>query len=216
MNTRIAQETARLLLSIEAVSFRFDPPFTYTSGLKSPIYLDNRLVLSYPDVRSKIIQLCIQVIEKQIGFKNVECISGTATAAIPHASVIADHLGVPLVYARSSAKSYGKEQKLEGTLQKGSKVLIVEDHISTGASSIDNAQTVRALGGTVDYCIATTTYETEISQQNFAQHNIELLTLTTGRIIIQEAKKKKMVTTKEAASIHAWFDSPTDWGHRNE
>jgi orotate phosphoribosyltransferase len=128
----IQEEAANILLNIKAVSFRFDPPFTYTSGLKSPIYLDNRLVMSHPDERSQIIKLYVETIKQHIGIENVQCVSGTATAAIPQASWIADHLSVPMVFVRSSAKAHGKQRKLEGFVQKGDRVLIIEDHISTG------------------------------------------------------------------------------------
>ena len=207
----IAVETAKLLLSINAMSFRFDPPFTYTSGLKSPVYLDNRLVLSHPDVRSQIIKLYIQAIEKHVGRENVQCVSGTATAAIPQAAWIADHMGVPMVYARSSAKAHGKKQKIEGQLTKGSKVIIIEDHISTGGSAIDNAKTIREVGGIVEFCVATTTYETEASRRAFAENNIQLITLTTGKIIVEQAEKMGLITPKQAASVHAWFENPSGW-----
>ncbi len=207
----IQQEAAHILLSINAVSFRFDPPFTYTSGLQSPIYLDNRLVMSHPKERTRIIELYIETIKQHIGIENVECVSGTATAAIPQAAWIADHLSVPMVFVRSSAKGHGKQRKLEGFFPKGAKVVIIEDHISTGGSALDNADTIREEGGIVDYCVATTTYETAAAHQAFEEKNVTIFALTTGKFIVEEAVKKGMLSKEQAESVHQWFENPTEW-----
>ena len=210
----LAEEVSRLLFKISAVNFRFDPPFTYTTGLKSPIYLDNRLVLSYPDVRELIVDYYISAIRDQIGFNNVDYVSGTASAAIPYASLIASQLRIPLVYVRASAKGHGMGNKIEGYLKEGSKVVVIEDHISTGASSIDNALSIRARGGIVDYCLATTTYETEISKQNFKEAKVGLITLTTGRLIAETAFKEGLINKKEKESVDLWFDNPPVWAEK--
>src|SRR5258706_8005604 len=108
MNKQIASDVAKLLLSIQAVTFRFDPPYTYTTGLKSPVYLDNRVVMSHPKVRNQIIDFYVQVIKEKIGLPNIEWVSATATAAIPHGTLVADRLSLPMVYVRPTTKSYGK------------------------------------------------------------------------------------------------------------
>lgn len=213
MKEEISDKAAEILLSIGAVSFRFDPPYTYTSGLKSPIYLDNRLILSFPKERDQIIELYIEKIKAEIGLDKINCISGTATAAIPQASWLSDRLKLPMVYCRSSAKAHGKEKQIEGVIKKGSNVLIVEDHISTGGSSIVNAEAVRSEGGIVEFCIATTTYETETSIKAFAESNIKLFALTTGKQIVAKAKMNGVLNEKEAQLVENWFENPTKWSN---
>ncbi|OGK56262.1 orotate phosphoribosyltransferase [Candidatus Roizmanbacteria bacterium RIFCSPLOWO2_02_FULL_38_10] len=208
---KIAISTAQILLKINAVSFRFDPPFTFTSGLKSPIYLDNRLVLSYPKQRKQIVDFYIDIIKSIIGLNKVDYISGTASAAIPQASLIAAQLDLPLVYVRPTTKSYGKGNKLEGYLKKASKVLIVEDHISTATSVVNNAETIRSQGGEVIACIATTTYETKESIENLKKADVKLYTLTTGKIIIDQALGQNAINSEQKKSIDRWFTDPTVW-----
>ena len=166
MKQNIAREVAQILLKIGAVTFRFDPPYTYTSGIKSPIYLDNRIIISHPNERKKIIDLYVQLIKNNIGLENVDYVSATATAAIPQGAWIADRLGIPMVYCRSDKKGHGKENQIEGSLRKNSNVVIVEDHISTAGSSIGNADAVRKLGGRVSHVVASTTYETKNHSNN--------------------------------------------------
>lgn len=210
-NSLIAEKVAKLLLQIGAVTFRFNPPYTYTSGLKSPIYLDNRLVMSYPDVREKIIDYYIDTIKEKIGLRNVDWISATATAAIPHGAWVAGKLKLPMVFVRPTTKSYGKGGKVEGFLPKGAKVVIIEDHISTASSAVDNAQSIRELGGIVKYCVVTTTYETQASKKALVQARVTLLTLTTGKNIVDQAEKEKVITKKERISVDKWFTEPQNW-----
>jgi len=212
MENKIAQKTAKLLLQIKAVSFRFDPPFTFTSGIKSPIYLDNRLVMSYPEVRKEIIGFYIELIKEKIGLKNVEWISATATAAIPQGCWVADKLKLPLVFVRPTTKTYGKGNKMEGYLKKNAKVVIIEDHISTATSVVGNAQTIKELGGKIEYCVATTTYEANKSIELLKENNIKLVTLTTGKKIVEEALNEKIITSKEKEQVDFWFKDPIKWG----
>lgn len=214
MNHDIASKAASLLLSIKAVTFRFDPPYTYTTGLKSPVYLDNRVVMSYPKIRNQIIDYYIEVIKEKIGLSNVDWISATATAAIPHGTLVADRLNLPMVYVRPTTKSYGKGNKIEGYLKKGSNVVIIEDHITTANSVVNNAQTIREAGSTVKYCITTTTYETQKSQDELRENKIQLLPLTTGKTIIETAYKNGQITQKEKESIDLWFQDPPTWAKK--
>lgn len=208
------EDVAKLLLSIGAMTFRFNPPYTYTSGLKSPVYLDNRLVMSYPNVRKKIIKFYIDVIKEKIGLENVDWISATATAAIPQGAWVADSLNLPMVFVRPTTKTYGKGGKVEGYLKKGSNVLIIEDHISTAESVAGNAESIRELGGTVKYCIAATTYETKKSQDRLKEINVELITLTTGKIIVETALKTGKLTQKEKEMVDLWFSDPPSWAKK--
>jgi orotate phosphoribosyltransferase len=206
-----AQKVAKLLLSIGAMTFRFDPPYVYTTGLKSPIYLDNRLVMSFPKVRKQIINAYIEAIKKEIGLENVDYISATATAAIPQGAWVANKLNLPMVYVRPQTKSYGKGGKVEGSFKKGTNVLIIEDHITTAQSVVGNAQAIRELGGKVKYCVATTTYETEKSKALLKDNKIKLIPLTTGKTIVQTALEDKRISKKEKESIDTWFQDPPTW-----
>ncbi len=208
---KIAKETAHILLKNGAVSFRFDPPFTFTSGLKSPIYLDNRIIMSYPGARKTIVSYYIEIIKNEIGLTNIDYISGTATAAIPQAAWIAGELNLPMVYVRPTTKAYGKGNKLEGYLKKGSKVLIIEDHISTANSVVGNAETVRELGSEVVGCVTATSYETKVSQDVLTAHQVALHTLTTGKHIVEEALKKGQISQEEKASVDQWLQDPHQW-----
>jgi len=207
----IAEKTAEIFLEIGAVSFRFDPPFTFTSGLKSPIYLDNRIILSYPHARHQIIDFYIKVIRKNINLSKIDYISATASAAIPQGSIIADRLGLPMVYVRPTTKSYGKGNKLEGYFKKGSYALIIEDHISTATSVVNNALTIRELGGKVDYCVATTTYETVQAKENLKKNNLKLIYLTTGKIIVERAFKKGLINKEEKKWVDLWLEDSKNW-----
>lgn len=210
----IAEKTAKILFKINAVSFRFNPPFTYTTGMKSPIYLDNRIVMSYPNERKKIVALYIQTLKNAVGLENVDYISATASAAIPQGAWVSGKLNLPMIYVRPSTKSYGKGNKVEGYLKKGSNVVIIEDHVSTAESVVNNALSIRELGGKVKYCVATTTYETKTSTDNLKEANIKLLTLTTGKIIVEEAVKKDLISPKEKVLVDEWFRDPVKWGDK--
>jgi orotate phosphoribosyltransferase len=209
-----SDNVAKLLLSIGAMTFRFDPPYVFTTGLKSPVYLDNRLVMSYPDIRKQIVDAYIDVIKTTIGLENVDVISATATAAIPHGAWVADRLNLPMVFVRPSTKSYGKQTRVEGVFKKGAKVLIVEDHISTAASVAGNAQAIRELGGIVKYCVSTTTYETAKSVEILKENKIKLLPLTTGKLLVETALKQKLITKEEKESIDIWFQDPPSWAKK--
>ncbi len=213
MNTP-AQKVAKLLLSIGAMTFRFDPPYVYTTGLKSPIYLDNRLVMSYPLVRKQIINAYIEAIKNEIGLENIDYISATATAAIPQGAWVANKLNLPMVYVRPQTKSYGKGGKVEGVFKKGAKVLIIEDHITTAQSVIGNAEAIRELGGKVTYCVATTTYETQKSIDLLKENKVKLIPLTTGKTIVETALVEKRISQKEKESIDAWFQDPPIWAKK--
>lgn len=208
---KLAEKTADFLLSIDAVTFRFAPPYTYTTGMKSPIYLDNRLVMSYPEIRNKIIANYIAVLKNKVGLSSIDIISATATAAIPQGAWIADRLNLPMVFVRPSTKMHGKGSKVEGYFKKNSKVVIIEDHISTAESVVGNAASIRELGGIVKYCIATTTYETKISEEKLKADKIQLIALTTGKIILDRAFKNKQLKEREKDLVDLWFKDPPNW-----
>ncbi len=213
-DTNISEKVAKLLLKIGGMTFRFNPPYTYTSGLKSPVYLDIRLVMSHPEVRKKIVSYYIDVIKNKIKLENVEWISATATAAIPLGAWVAGSLNLPMVYVRPSTKTYGKGGKVEGYLKKGAKVLIIEDHISTAESVVGNAQSIRELGGNILYCVATTTYQTKKASDALSANNIQLITLTTGKKVVETAAKNGYLTLKEKEMVDVWFADPPNWAKK--
>jgi orotate phosphoribosyltransferase len=210
----LAEEVAKLLLEIDAVNFRFDPPFTYTTGLKSPIYTDVRRVMSFPKVRKQIVNSYIELMKAKIGLKNIDLVSGTATAAIPLASFIAYELDIPMIFVRSSQKQHGLGKMIEGELEKGQKVVIIEDMFTTGTSSLHNAQAVREAGGVVEYAIGTFWWWESKSKENFETNHIKPLILTDGDQIIQAAFKKGLITKTQKDKIQDWLQEPAGWAKR--
>jgi|SRR5215469_1342100 len=208
------KKIAKILLSIGAMTFRFKPPYVFTTGLKSPVYLDNRLVMSYPKVRKQVVDAYVDIIKEKIGLENVDCISATATAAIPQGAWVADRLKLPMVFVRPTTKSYGKQTQVEGVINKKAKVLIIEDHISTAASVAGNAQAIRKLGGVVKYCIATTTYETAKSKEILKESKLKLLPLTTGKTMVKTALEQGLISQKEKDSVDLWLQDSPNWAKK--
>lgn len=220
-NSLISDRTAQLLIKIHALSFRFDPPYTYTSGLKSPIYIDNRLTMSYVRIRKIFIDYYVEVIKKRIGLKNIDWISATATTAIPMGAWVADRLKLPMVFVRPTTKLagqgrklYGKGNKMEGYLKKGSKVVIIEDHISSATSAVDNAECIRENGGEVKFIISSSTYQTKSSRDLLHAHNVTLIALTSGRLIAESAFAHGQLTKQQKESVNLWSDDPPSWAKK--
>lgn len=214
MDKNIANKTAELLLDIKAIEIKPKKPFKFTSGILSPIYIDNRIIISYPKVRDKIINYYIWVIKNKIGFKNVELLSGTATAAIPHASFIAQKLNLPMVYVRDAKKGHGKQNQIEGIVKKGQKVVIIEDHISTAGSLISNIRAVRRAKGKVRYGVATTTYLMKKAFDSFKNEKIKVFTLTDFNEIINTAISKKLINKNDKDLVLDWAKDPKNWGKK--
>jgi len=214
MKTNIARETAKLLFDIQAISLRPKNPFRYTSGIFSPIYIDNRVIFSYPSTRIKIVTYLINLIINKVGLDDVELISGTASAAIPYTAFISQMLEVPMVYVRDTKKSHGKKNQVEGIVSKGQKVLIMEDHITTGGSTIGNAKAIRDTGGLVKYAIAVTSYNLEVASDNFKKASLTVFTLATLEEIIKEAIIRGQVKEKDKDMILSWSKNPASWGKK--
>jgi orotate phosphoribosyltransferase len=211
----IPKEIAKSLLDIKAITLRPQKPFKYTSGLLGPVYTDNRIIISYPKVRSQIIDAYIEVIKKEIGLKNVDLLSGTATAAIPHAAFISQKMNLPMVYVRGSKKGHGKENQIEGVVEDGQKTVVIEDHISTSGSLVGNVRAIRRAKGTVNYAIATTTYQFPIADKSFKEVDIKVLTLTTFPIILDVALGMKYINAKDKHLVEDWLDDPKGWAKRH-
>ncbi|WP_078391550.1 orotate phosphoribosyltransferase [Shouchella patagoniensis] len=210
MSTLIANH----LLDIQAVSLSPSEPFTWSSGLKSPIYCDNRLTLSYPTVRKDVAKGLAQLILEHA--PDAEIIAGTATAGIPHAALVAEELNLPMIYVRGSAKGHGKQNLIEGKLPVGSKVVIIEDLISTGGSSIAAAEALREANAHVLFVAAIFSYELEQGMLNFKKSELDFRVLTSYTTLVEEAKKRGTITEAEHKKLAAWREDPQDitWMNR--
>lgn len=184
MKTR-AEQVAAKLLEIGAVFLRPDDLFTWASGIKSPIYCDNRVSLSFPEVRNLIKESFVDLIREN--YSNLDAVAGVATAGIPHASLIADVMNLPMVYVRSSSKDHGRTNQIEGKLEPGSKVVVVEDLISTGGSSLKAVEALREAGVEVLGLVAIFTYNLSKAQEAFKQANVDYKTLSNYDVLVDYA-----------------------------
>ena len=199
---------AKHLLDIEAVILRPENPFTWTSGIKSPIYCDNRLTLSYPTVRKDIeVGLC-EIIKTE--YPEAQMLMGTATAGIPHAAIMADKLDMPMGYVRSGAKKYGRGNQVEGLTTKGMKVVVVEDLISTGKSSIEAVEVLRELGCNVLGIVSIFTYELEKGLTNLETANVKNISLCNYETLIKVAAEAGYIKGDAVAKLAAWRKDPSD------
>lgn len=204
-----SKQIAKILLEIKAVTLNLKEPYKYSSGILSPIYCDNRLLLSYPKQRQKVRDAFIELI--RANKLNFDIVGGTATAGIPHASWLADALQKPMIYIRSKSKGYGKDKLIEGNLAPGQKVLIIEDLVSTGGSCCEAARAVRLEGGIAEDCLAIFTYQLNQSEQNFKKADIDLYALTNLSILLDTAVYENYITIKEKKSVLEWAHDPKHW-----
>jgi orotate phosphoribosyltransferase len=201
---------AERLLDIEAVALQPQDPFTWASGLRSPIYCDNRLTLSYPEVRKEIAQgLKTIIIEK---FPDAELIAGTATAGIPHAAWVSDLLDLPMCYVRSKPKGHGKGSQIEGKTYQGQKVVVVEDLISTGGSVITAVEALREAGCEVLGVVAIFTYRLAKGEEMLKEANISAYSLTDFPTLAEVAKEKGYIKEDDLDTLQAWRKDPAEWG----
>lgn len=205
----VAENIAKDLLEIEAVFLSPNEPFTWASGIKSPIYCDNRITMSYPKIRREIAQGLAEKIKET--FPEVQVIAGTATAGIPHAAWVAEILDLPMVYIRSKAKDHGKGNQIEGRIFEGQKMVVIEDLISTGGSVLEAAEAATREGADVLGVAAIFTYELPKGQANFAEKNVELVTLTNYSTLIDVALEMNYVDEKDVALLKEWKKDPANW-----
>ena len=209
-NKDTAEKTAELLLQINAIKLNPKNPFTWASGWKSPIYCDNRLTLSFPPIRNYIREEFEKVIDKQFGKPDV--IAGVATGAIGIGILVAEIMGLPFVYVRPEPKKHGRQNQIEGFLQKGQNVVVVEDLISTGGSSIQAVQALRDAGANVKGMVAIFTYGFAVSEENFKNAHVELYTLSNYENLLNLAVGKRYITEEEQATLLEWNRNPSEWG----
>lgn len=205
----VAKEIASDLLEIGAIKLNIKRPYTWSSGWKSPIYCDNRLSLSYPEIRTKIKQDLADAI--RANFSDVEAIAGVATAGIPQGALVAEALNVPFIYVRSKAKGHGLENLIEGRVVKKQKVVVIEDLVSTGGSSLKAAEALKSQGIQILGMAAIFTYGFDIAQQNFDQAGIKLVTLSNYASMLPAAVEKKLVKEQDLVQLKSWRVDPANW-----
>lgn len=211
MLNNVGKAIANDLLEIGAVELNPENPFTWASGLRSPIYTDNRLIISHPETRNHVEEELADVIRRE--FPDADVIAGTATAGIPHASIIAHILELPMIYVRSSAKDHGKENEIEGELQPGAKVVMVEDLISTGKSVLQAADSVELEGAEVIGCVAIFNYLLKQSEVAFSKVNYPLITLTDYRELIEVAVLNPTLQAYKE-TLEQWYQDPVSWSEQ--
>ncbi len=205
----LAEEIANALAGIEAIKIQPEKPFTWASGWNSPIYCDNRLSLSYPAIRTRVKDALVKMIKAK--YPEVECIAGVATAGIPQGALVAEALGLPFIYIRSKSKSHGMENMIEGLAKKGAKVVLIEDLISTGGSSLQAAEAVRAANMDVLGMAAIFTYGFPISEDNFKQHNVDLWYLSDYPTLTNQMIEDGRLKKEQLETLEAWRDNPAQW-----
>ena len=205
-----SQLIAEELLRIKAVKLQPNQPFTWASGWRSPIYCDNRKTLSFPETRSLIKRELAAIIRAK--YPQAEVIAGVATGAIAQGALIAEELNLPFVYVRASPKNHGLENLIEGSLNAGQKVVVVEDLISTGGSSIKAAEALRKGGGEVLGMVAIFTYGFPVATELFAKNNIELSTLSNYQVVVETAAEINYISHNDIATLQEWRKNPAEWG----
>lgn len=208
---KTAEEVANILLDIGSVIFRPKQPFKFDSGIISPVYVDNRLIISDPASRERIINKLVELIYK-IG--KFDCIAGTATAGIPHAAWIAQKLRLPMVYVRSQPKDHGRKNQVEGRIKRGQKVLVVEDMVSTAGSSVRVIDALRNLGAKVEHEIAIYTHDLKESKKNFQKMKVNSHFLTSLKAVTKIAQKRGYLKSDQVTLIESWAKDPQNWGKK--
>ncbi|HEY9577820.1 MAG TPA: orotate phosphoribosyltransferase [Pseudobacillus sp.] len=203
------KEIAEKLLDIQAVFLQPNEPFTWSSGIKSPIYCDNRLTLSYPNTRKAIAKGLVSLIEEH--YPEAELIAGTATAGIPHAAWVSDLMDLPMCYVRSKAKGHGKGNQIEGKAEPGTKVVVVEDLISTGGSAITAVEALREAGCEVLGIVAIFTYELKSGKDKLEAANVTAHSLSSYSTLIEVAVEKEYVKESELETLREWQKDPANW-----
>ena len=203
-----ARRIAEDLLSIRAVFFRPDEPFTWASGIKSPVYCDNRLILSAPDVRTEVETALMQTIRRE--YPDAEVLMGTSTAGIAHAAITAQMMGLPMGYVRSSSKDHGRQNQIEGRLEKGQKVVVVEDLISTGGSVLEVVNVLRKAGAEVLGIVSIFTYGMKKGLERLAAAKVRNVSLTNFDVIAQVAAEQKYIKPEDVARLLQFRNDPSD------
>ena len=209
-NEDIALQISEYLLQIKAIKLSPNQPFTWASGWKSPIYCDNRKTLSYPKIRTYIRQRFVEAIRENFG--EVDAVAGVATGGIAIGALVAQELGLPFVYVRSSSKDHGLQNQIEGNLETGQSVIIIEDLVSTGKSSLAAVEAVHAADCTVKGMIAIFSYGFKQAESSFKKAKCSLVTLADYNVLLRQALKSNYINAAEMAVLEEWRLSPEEWG----
>jgi orotate phosphoribosyltransferase len=204
-----AHPIAEALLAIGAIKLSIDKPFTWSSGWKSPIYCDNRLSLSFPAVRTLVKNSLVQVIRQH--YPQAEGIAGVATAGIPQGALVADALDLPFVYVRPKPKDHGMENLIEGRIVKGQRVVVIEDLVSTGGSSLKAVEALKEAKFKVEGMVSVFTYGFDVAEQNFAKADIDLICLSDYNHLVEYALQNKLISDEQLTYLKAWRFDPGNW-----
>ena len=210
LDKEIAKQLAKSLLQINAIILQPENPFTWASGWKSPIYCDNRRTLSFPEVRTFIRQNLARAITTH--FKGANLIAGVATGGIPHGVLVAEELGLPFIYVRSSNKSHGRQNKIEGYYNEGQSVILIEDLISSGKSSLEAVEALKSKNLNIKGVASIFNYGFPQSKENFEKFECEYLSLCNYQILLEEAIKSNYITKKHLPILEKWSENPSKWG----
>lgn len=208
-NKETAKKTAEVLLRINAIKLQPDDPFTWASGWKSPIYCDNRIVLSFPQIRNFIRETMAKHIEEQYGKPDV--IAGVATGAIGIGALVAEYLNLPFVYVRPEAKKHGRQNQIEGYIEKGQSVVVVEDLISTGKSSLNAVRALKEADVLIKGMVGIFSYGFEIAKDNFEKADVELYTLGNYETLLEQALETNYINENQQDILAQWNANPSEW-----
>ena len=212
----MAELMAKMLWEIGAVHFSADKPYKLSSGMMSPVYIDCRKLLSYPRVRSAIMDFAVATVLRDAGFEKFDCIAGGETAGIPFAAMLAERLGLPMIYVRKAPKGHGRNAQIEGHMPEGSRVLIIEDLTTAGGSMFKFIDAIRAAGGVVDHGIALFYYDIfDAGALRFAEGKVKLHNIATWRNVLSVAREQKLFDDKTLSEVEAFLDAPLAWSGRN-
>ncbi len=207
---QLHSEITKKLLEINTIKIQPSNPFTWASGWKSPIYCDNRKILSYPETRKFVRDKFVEIIAEK--YPGAEVIAGVATGAIAHGALVAEKLGLPFIYVRSKPKGHGLENLIEGDLKQSQKVVVIEDLISTGDSSLKAAEAINNFGGNVIGMLAIFTYNFDVANEKFRQAKIELTTLGHYQALISMALEMGEISEDQVQTLMEWREDPANWG----
>ena len=205
-----SSQTAELLLKLKAIKLSPNDPFTWASGLKSPIYCDNRVLLSDPNSRDIIANYFAEIIKQK--YKSVEVIAGVATGAIGIGILVAQKLNLPFIYVRPEAKKHGRKNQIEGKILDSQKIVVIEDLISTGKSSLNAVRALKESNLEVLGMVAIFTYGFKVSKENFHENKVELFTLSNYNELVKKAIEINYIGYKESQTLKKWNDNPENWG----
>ncbi|WHO78151.1 orotate phosphoribosyltransferase [Rhizobium leguminosarum] len=210
----MAELLAKMLWEIKAVHFNAAQPYKLSSGMASPVYIDCRKLLSFPRIRSTVMDFAASTLLRDAGFEQFDCIAGGETAGIPFAALLADRLGLPMIYVRKQPKGHGRNAQIEGNMPEGSRVLVIEDLTTAGGSMFKFIDAVRAAGGIVDHGIALFFYGI-FGEQRFADGKVRLHHIATWRNVLAVAKEQKLFDDTTLSEVEAFLDAPLAWSGRN-